>query len=364
VNRSPKRGARLPPGPADARVSVVVPCYNYGHYLEGCVGSVLSQEGVDVDVLIIDDASPDGSVEIAKGIAERDERVQVLAHERNCGHIATYNEGLALCKGDYTVLLSADDLLVPGALARATAVFARYPKVGFVYGRTVYFTKSPLPAPSTRTGQHVVWDGIEWARSRCEIGRGGIVSPEVVARTELQQETGGYRPELPHSGDTEMWLRFALRADVAYVDADHAYYRVHAASMSKSQFSTALADARERTRAYASAFEDAPADVASEAVRLHELAMRGIAREILWGVCRAYDRGEADEETVGQLVDFASEIYPGAHRLGEYRRLRLRRAAAGLAPRLAPLWFPDLAAHRIRLLQRSFAGNWWWHLRS
>ena len=92
--------------------------------------------------------------------------------------------------------------------------------------------------------------------------------------------------------------------------------------------------------------------------------MRGIAREILWGVCRAYDRGEADGETVAQLVDFASEIYPDAHRLGEYRRLRLRRAAAGLAPRLAPLWFPDLAVHRIRLLQRSFAGNWWWHLRS
>jgi len=291
-------------------------------------------------VLIVDDASPDGSVEVAKGIAERDERVRVLAHERNCGHIATYNEGLALCRGDYTVLLSADDLLVPGALARAAAVFARYPEVGFVYGRTVYFTDSPLPAPGTSTGQHVVWDGIAWARSRCEIGRGGIVSPEVVVRTELQQEVGGYRPELPHSGDTEMWLRFALRAAVAYVDADHACYRMHAASMSKSQFSTALADARERTRAYVSAFEDAPAGVASEAGRLHDLAMRGIAREILWGVCRAYDRGEADEETVGQLVDFAVEIYPGARRLGEYRRLRLRRASAGLAPRLAPLWFP------------------------
>ena len=65
MNRSPKRGAALPAGPADARVSVVVPCYNYGRYLEGCVGSVLSQEGVEVDVLIVDDASPDGSVDIA-----------------------------------------------------------------------------------------------------------------------------------------------------------------------------------------------------------------------------------------------------------------------------------------------------------
>jgi hypothetical protein len=211
----------------------------------------------------------------------------------------------------------------------------------------------------------VVWDGIRWAQSRCAIGRGGIVSPEVVVRTKLQQEIGGYRPDLPHSGDTEMWLRFALRAGVAYVDADHAYYRMHAASMSKSQFSSALADARERTRAYVSAFEDAPAGVADEARRLHEIAMKGIAREVLWGVCRAYDRGQADEETVGQLVAFASDIYPAASQLGEYRRLRLRRlAGAAWAPRLAPLWFPDLAVHKIRLLQRSFAGNWWWHLRS
>jgi GT2 family glycosyltransferase len=364
--RSPKRGAGLPAGPAGARVSVVVPCYNYGRYLEGCVGSILSQEGVEVDVLIVDDASPDGSVEAAKDIAERDGRVRVLAHERNRGHIATYNEGLALCTGDYTVLLSADDLLVPGALARATAVFAAYPEVGLVYGRCVYFTEeAPLPVPRTATGQHVVWDGIQWAQSRCEIGRGGIVSPEVVVRTKLAQEVGGYRPELPHSGDTEMWLRFALRAGIAYVDADHACYRMHAASMSKSQFSTALADARERTRAYVSAFEDAPAEVASEAQRLHEMAMKGIAREVLWGVCRAYDRGQADEETVEQLVAFASEIYPAASRLSEYRRLRLRRVAGGRwAPRLAPLWFPDLAVHKIRLAQRSFAGNWWWHLRS
>lgn len=346
-------------------MSVVIPCYNYGRFLEGCTASVLSQEGVDVDVLIVDDASPDGSVENARDLARRDSRITVVAHEHNRGHIATYNDGLARCTGEYTVLLSADDLLCPGALARATAVFARYPGVGLVYGRTIYFTEqNHLPTPSIRSGRHVVWGGIAWAQSRCEIGRGGIVSPEVVVRTELQQEVGGYRPELPHSGDTEMWLRFALRADVAYVDADHAYYRTHASSMSKTQFSTALADARERTRAYSSAFEEAPADVAPEARRLHQLAMRGIAREILWGVSRAYDKGQADDETADDLIAYAKEIYPEAPRLGEYRRLRLRRAAgARLAPRVAPLWFPDLAIHRIRLLQRSFAENWWWHLR-
>jgi glycosyltransferase involved in cell wall biosynthesis len=75
-------------------VSVVIPCYRYGRYLPDCVRSVLDQEGVDVRVLIIDDASPDDSGEVAMGLAAEDERVQVRVHRENRGHLATYNEGL------------------------------------------------------------------------------------------------------------------------------------------------------------------------------------------------------------------------------------------------------------------------------
>jgi len=84
-------------------VSVVIPCYKYGHFLEDAVGSVLDdQEGVDVRVLIIDDASPDDSAEVARKIAARDPRVEVIVHTTNKGHIATYNEGLLdWADGDY-----------------------------------------------------------------------------------------------------------------------------------------------------------------------------------------------------------------------------------------------------------------------
>ena len=109
-------------------VSVVIPCYNYGHLLGDAVNSVLDdQDGVDVQVLIIDDASPDGSAEVARKIAAGDPRVEVAVHAANKGHIATYNEGLLdWAGGDYCVLLSADDRLTPGALQRA-AGFSRRP---------------------------------------------------------------------------------------------------------------------------------------------------------------------------------------------------------------------------------------------
>ena len=64
-------------------VDVVVPCYNYGRFLEACVGSVLEQSVRDLRVLIIDDASSDDSLSVARKLAEADPRVSVIAHSQN-----------------------------------------------------------------------------------------------------------------------------------------------------------------------------------------------------------------------------------------------------------------------------------------
>src|SRR3954453_21056063 len=147
-------------------VSVVIPCYKYGRYLPDCVRSVLDQEGVDARVLIIDDASPDDSAEVALRLAAEDERVEARIHEVNRGHIATYNEGLLeWADGDYSVLLSADDLLTPGSLARAAAVLTEHPDVGFVYGHALKWTDgTPPPVPRERQTGVTVWSGPQWLR--------------------------------------------------------------------------------------------------------------------------------------------------------------------------------------------------------
>src|ERR1700754_2370869 len=100
-------------------VDVVIPCYNYARYLRGCVSSALDQPGVDVRVLVIDDASSDETASVGRDLARSDGRVTFRRHESNKGHIATYNEGLiGWSTADYTALLSADDLLAPGSLGR------------------------------------------------------------------------------------------------------------------------------------------------------------------------------------------------------------------------------------------------------
>jgi glycosyltransferase involved in cell wall biosynthesis len=116
-------------------VRVVIPNHNYARFVPVCVGSVLSQAGVDLEVLIIDDASSDDSQRIAAGLAARDRRVSVRCHDVNQGTIRTYNEGLEWAsEATYAVVLDADDALTPG-LGRACELLEAHPEVGFVYGR-------------------------------------------------------------------------------------------------------------------------------------------------------------------------------------------------------------------------------------
>ena len=216
-------------------VSVVIPCYNYGHLLDDAITSVLDdQEGVDVRVLIIDDASSDDSAEVAGKIAARDSRVEVAVHATNRGHIATYNEGLLeWADGDYCVLMSADDRLTPGALQRAIDFLDAHPSVGFVYGNVLWFADgAPLPMARTRVRGWSLWSGQLWLERRFRQAQTGISSPEVVVRTSLQKRVGGYDVRLPHLGDTEMWMRLAANADVGYLrGVDQAYYRRHEQNM-------------------------------------------------------------------------------------------------------------------------------------
>src|SRR5262245_4914881 len=107
-------------------VDVIIPCYNYARYVGDCARSVLDQPGVDVRVLIIDDASSDDTPTVGRELAA-DPRIEFRRHKQNIGHIATYNEGIEWTSGDYLLLISADDMLAPGAVARAAAVMDRHP---------------------------------------------------------------------------------------------------------------------------------------------------------------------------------------------------------------------------------------------
>jgi hypothetical protein len=334
-------------------VSVVIPCYRYGRFLRECVQSVLEQEGIDVRILIIDDASPDDSGEVAAGLAAEDNRVEVRKHHENRGHIATYNEGLLeWAEGRYSVLLSADDLLTPGALARATTVLDANPSVGFVYGHVLRWAHGEVkPPPRIEPNGVKVWRGSDWLCTVCRLGHSVVSSPEVVVRTSVQQKIGGYRPQLPHTGDTEMWMRFAVSSDVAFIrGVDQAYYRAHDTNMTNER--VPIVDLRQRKAAYDAIF-DSYSDQIPGAIRLRRQTDRVMAKEALWTACRAFDRQPIDTSVVGDLADFARSTYPQAGRLSEYWGLRWRRRAG---PQVCVALRPFMLSAAHRRLRNAL---WW-----
>lgn len=341
-------------------VDIVIPCYNYAHYLRGCVHSVLSQSFVDVRVLIIDDASSDDTLSVGRELVKADGRVSFRRHETNRGHIATYNEGLIdWSTADYTVLLSADDLLTPGCLSRAVSIMNDAPNIGMVYGRTIHFEQeADLPETDLRNFGFRQWSGAEWLRLRCLAGYNVITSPEVVVRGNIQRRAGGYRPNLPHAGDLEMWLRIAALSDIAYVNrTPQAFYRVHPKSMMRTVYRGSFLDLQQRKAAFDSFFQQDAAAI-TNADELRDLANRSLAREALWDACRAYDRNEVEVCRVEELVDFAMAAYSKTASLAEYAALRRRQ---WLGPIICNRTQIFAAPALLRKVQRAALKQRWKH---
>lgn len=314
------------------RASVVVPCYNYRHFLADAVQSALGQRDVDLEVVVVDDASTDGSAELAYEIAARDARVKVIAHSVNAGHIATYNEGLAAASGDYLVLLSADDLLAAGSLARATDLMRAHPSVGLVYGRVVQLASSSVPPPALRRPRWRVWAGAEWLELRARSGRNVIMCPEAVMRADVYREIGPYRAELPHSGDLALWLAAARVADVAHVGrCDQAYYRVHGQNMHIAKYDIDKADGLLSDLTYRAMAFDAELPVAVGGERLVDLAHKALALEALDHLCAAYENGRANREPISGYIEFAERTWPAVRQTRKWS-LALRRMNAGHHP--------------------------------
>jgi glycosyltransferase involved in cell wall biosynthesis len=307
-------------------VDVIVPCYNYGRFLPHCVASVLGQDDCDVRVLVIDDASTDGSREIARTLANEDRRITAITHDNNEGHIATYNEGIDWVTSDYMLLLSADDMSAPGALGRATKLMQRHPNVGFVYGRALQFTEESEINPHIACGAEpsaAIRPGLEFAREICAKPVNPVDTCTAVVRTDVQKRIGGYRPELPHAGDMEMWMRFAANGDVGVVDAVQGFSRIHATNMRHAYTSNRmLADFEQRRKAFRLFFAS-PFAVDPTLRELSAIADRSLADEIVQAAARAFEDRSA--ETVEALTGLAKRICPTIVQTRPWRTLAVKR---------------------------------------
>jgi hypothetical protein len=317
----------LPVPSGTARVTVVIPSYNYARFLPASVRSVLAQEHVDLDVVIVNSASTDDTAAVAARLAAADARIAVLELKRNRGHIDTFNAGLGAATGDYVVVLCADDMLTPGSLARSTATLEAHPGVGLVYGHPLVIYGDGDGGPSARTrGRGVlVWEGPDWISAHCRRGLGCIYSPEACVRASVQRAVGDYNPSLPHACDMEMWFRAASVAGVARVNCDQGYRRVHGGGLMQTTFGGLLADLEGRRDAYEAFFGGVGARLPRARQDL-ATARRRLAGEALERACQDLREGGQDPAELSAYLAFARDTEPiGSGRSwqwGEYWALR------------------------------------------
>ncbi len=208
------------------RITVHVPCYNYGRFLPDALDSLLAQSFADWEAVVIDDASDDDTAAVLSRY--RDPRIRIVRHPVNRGHIATYNEGISLAAGEFFVILSADDRYKPCFLARVVNCFDEHPEVALVYtDGDLIDDNGDLLRPNDGTfGKSGVYQGLPLLFARTFIAASGGV-----ARTATLRAVGGYDPDLPHTADAYLWCRLAILGPFGYVAESLYDFRLHHGSM-------------------------------------------------------------------------------------------------------------------------------------
>jgi glycosyltransferase involved in cell wall biosynthesis len=216
-------------------VSILIPTYEGARHIGAALDSVLSQDGVDLEIIITDDNSRDDTLAIVG--AYRDPRIRVERSPVNLGAEANWNRALGLARGPYIKLFPQDDLLLPGSLAEQVAIFEadRGQDIALVFGaRQIIGNHGRILA---RRGLKGVKSGRVAAGAlarRCvRSGTNVIGEPGgVLFRRALAERIGGFDGAQPYVIDLDYWLRLLAHGDAWYVAEPVCAFRVSGGSWS------------------------------------------------------------------------------------------------------------------------------------
>jgi glycosyltransferase involved in cell wall biosynthesis len=217
-------------------VSVVIPTFRREHLLPEAIASVCSQEGVSVEVIVVDD-SPEGSAEAAVR-AMNEPRVHYMRRETPSGGRpgAVRNDGVARANAPLLHFLDDDDHLFPGCLRDLADSFARGDHA-MAYGRVVPFgdDRAILDHEAQYFKDVAAFSkrlrGRRWYAAQLLFRKMPFLNCACMVRRDVFQQFGGYDPELPRLEDVDLFLRIGRARGFAFVDRDVIHYRVGAPSI-------------------------------------------------------------------------------------------------------------------------------------
>jgi glycosyltransferase involved in cell wall biosynthesis len=207
------------------KVTVLLPVYNAGAPLGPALESVMRQNFSDYEILVIDDASTDDSLQRIRRYEIQDPRIRVIAHRTNRGLAATLNEGLEASGGVYVARMDQDDESLPERLAVQVAFLDANPDCAVV-GTYVYHMGA------TRSHDRLVEMPVEADAIAATLPKYNCMyHPATMLRRRAILDLGGYREQFKNAEDYDLWLRVSRSHTIANIPAPLLRYRFSTSGM-------------------------------------------------------------------------------------------------------------------------------------
>ena len=203
-------------------VSVLIPAYNARKYVMNAIQSVCQQSFEDIEIVVIDDGSADGTRDLLQQLAVLDSRVQIRSRS-NTGYTRALIEGLSLCKAPLIARMDADDESFPQRLEKQFAYLSAHPECVVVGSQALLIDDEGRPLYSSR--RPLDHEAIDQAHLE---GRTGILFHSgTMFRRAAYDRVGGYRTGYEPAEDFDLWLRLAEVGSIANLPDTLLKYRVH-----------------------------------------------------------------------------------------------------------------------------------------
>ena len=227
-------------------VSICMPTYNASIWIRDAIESALAQSWTNFELVISDNASTDGTLEIVRSF--RDSRIRLEPSERNIGLTLNHNRVIKLSTGRYLKFLHADDVLIPTCLEEMVGLALEDERVGLVFTpreNVIYDENGPRVAADddsrSRAPRPAADESTTEASCSCRLLLAGMEhnwigepSAVLVSRKALE-ECGLFNRYLRQTIDFELWLRVMFRCRVGFLEKPVCLYRMHEASVCASQ---------------------------------------------------------------------------------------------------------------------------------
>jgi glycosyltransferase involved in cell wall biosynthesis len=268
-----EKGFFMTPSP---KVSIITPSYNQALYLEECIRSVLEQDYPNIEYIIMDGGSTDGSVEIIRKYADR---LAYWVSERDAGQSAAINSGLRRSTGEIWAWMNSDDAYLPGAVSKAVAWLEAHPDQEIVFGDCEVVDENGRKLQSMQPG--------EFSLAAMLQGGNGIPSGSTFLRRSVRDRIGVLEESFHYLMDIDYWFRAGQVCTFGHIPETLSLYRVYSGAKTWDP-----AQSEKRAREYIRMYEAfwGRADHPNE---IRPLRARSLAKAYLYAadlVCQGNNR--------------------------------------------------------------------------